>query len=337
MKRPEEGSIAPQFMILLLLVSSLTLGAGMLISETQLMQKKAIERDTEREKILVLLDTIYGDFYEDPTPDVDSADDPIQSWNGATRDGYAIAIRSLSSRLNPNFIRKNILQDTQLIRLLTPGKSPDDLQQLREDNGLSLRDDAYGDIFDNATFERYLSCYGWANINTIDEFSARSLAKLITGSDSVAEATRQKIVAAIRSDECIDRNKIAEILGSDYDSLYPFINAEPSMNVNFVDPDVFREILAYPGYKLESPLGKADMLLSLRSGDGVSEQDIVNVLGIDSKHRLYHYFGSITWFWEITIAGNNRQFVAIVVRYPPKNGTIDEKPTFGVIEARFVK
>jgi hypothetical protein len=108
------------------------------------------------------------------------------------------------------------------------------------------------------------------------------------------------------------------ILGTDYGDLFPFINAEPLMNINHIDPDLLRELLAYPDYGVDSPEGRLSEVLARRESEGIAREDIPLILGVPPGSPLTHYLGSITWFWEITVSGARKTLKTVLCGLPPE-------------------
>lgn len=334
-KSDDSGAIAPQFLIILFFVSALALGAGIFLSTVLTIERRSIAFDEERNEFYRIVTAVITDIRADQTPEVDGPDDPVWAWNDRSENGYTVKIRSLSSSLNPNFVRKNILEGTALLRLFKAGRTPDELQQFREDKGLFLSDTGYQDFFEKDIYQKYFSGYGWANVNLVDEFAVRSLATAITGSEMTGASVREKVRNLLSDGKVVNSNSLRSFLGGDYDSLFPFINAEPIMNVNFIDPVILKEIVSYPEYKVASPEIKAEELLAFRTKGGASEKDILNILGIDKDSRLFYFFGCITWFWEIRIQGKNETCVVVICRYPSEDTGLAKNAIFRTIEMRF--
>ncbi len=333
----ETGAIAPQFLLVLLFVSALSLGAGLFVSSILNTERRALQHDSQRKEMSRILEAVLKDLRSDQTPETDGTDDPVWAWNKKSDNGYTVSIRSLSSSLNPNFIRKDLVERTAIKNLFKDGKTVADLQQYREESGLSLSDTAYQNFFDTDNYTKYFSQYGWMNINLVDEFAAGSLITSITGVESTGNSFRGKIQLLLVFQTIVERSGLKEILGPDYGELFPYINAEPLMNVNFVDPFVLKEILSYPENKLATPDAKADALLALRATGGANTNDIQNILGIDKANRLFYYFGCVTWFWEIRIQGKGERCIAVVCRYPQEDLSVSKLPLFRTIELRYEK
>lgn len=329
------GSLAPQTLLMLFFISIIAIAAGKIASHVILTEQRAFARLELRGRMLNMRDSVLDALTEDASPEADTRRDPIWAWDGKREDGFIVSIRSLSSSLNPNFVRKELLDRTDLENLLIPGKTPDDLQQWREDNGLSLAYGGYSDFFLESDFDKYLSCYGWMNINVVDEFAARKFAIDITGSEAAGDGLRERVRNILTTQKPIEREKLSVALGSLYSDLYPFVNAEPLYNVNFIEPFVLEQILSYPEYKLKNPLGIAKSILSAQDSDGLTPEQLRGMLGIDKTHRLFYLLGTTTWFWEIRIQAPHEELVTVVCRLPPNHVSPNDKPIFNMIETRF--
>jgi hypothetical protein len=251
----------------------------------------------------------------------------------------------VSDRINPNFVRKNVFDKTRLSHLFRPGHNADDLQQFREDSGLHLEEGAFQDFFKDDMFKKYFSPYGWANINLTDEFAARSLGTALTGNPRKGETLREKIQMLLIDQRLMNSENLAAFLGASFGELYPFINTEPLMNINFVEKLILEELLAYPGYHIRRPQEICAELLDRRSRESINTEDLCMIMGIDKTNPLFCYFGCITWFWEITVVTDreNRKNIslrAVVCRLPSGTNPTDEypadhSPAYKIIERRF--
>jgi hypothetical protein len=329
------GFASAQFLFALFFLASLSMGTAFFLSSAIKIEEAARRTNAADAEIDAILQAILTDLYDDPSPEVNGTDDPVWLWNGKTENGYAIRVRSLSDRLNPNFVRKNIFEKTNLMGILNPETTPDGLQQFREDHGMSLVPQDYGEFFSPEIFEKYFSPYGWANINLIDEFAARQLTRSLTGSESTAEELRSKIQTLLIKGERVSGGNLRSFLGMDYDALFPFINAEALMNINLAEPLVLKAIISYPDYRISSAEIKYQELIARIEGEALDIQQLMEILDIDRTHPLLNYFGSITWFWEITITGNRRSCRTVLCRLPPEDPSLAEPAQFQIIEQRY--
>jgi hypothetical protein len=339
-KAGEAGYASLVFLFALFLCSALSLGAAAHIFSALSLAKHEKNEDLARKELEGLLHEAMGALMSDPSPDVNGVDDPIWLWNGRQTNGYSVAIDPKSDRINPNFTRKNIFEKTRLELLFRPGQNADKLQQFREDTGLRLGEEAFVDFFEEGIFKKYFSPYGWANINLIDEFAARQLASALTGDPAQGEAFREKIRLLLMERRLVSRETLPFVLGASQAEMHPFVNAEPLMNINFVEPLLLEELLAYDEYGIRRPEEKTSEILSRRETEGISAGDLSAILGIDQSNPLAHYFGSITWFWEIAITAekggaNAPSLRAVVCRLPPEAFPAETKPEYKIIERRF--
>jgi hypothetical protein len=339
-KNREGGYASPLFLFALFLCSALALGAASPVASALLQARHEKNKTAVRREMEGLLQEVIDSMAADPTPELNSFDDPLWLWNGRQERGYRIAIKPASDRINPNFTRKNIFEKTRLGLLFRPGTNADKLQQFREDAGLSLTEDAFDGFFSEEVYEQYFSPYGWANINLIDEFAARSLGAALTGEDARGEALREKIRMLLMERRRQNRETLALFLGASREELWPFVNTEPLMNINFVEPLILEELLSYDEHGIKRPEERSAEILSRREIGGIGAADLRSILGIDPSHPLAHYFGSITWFWEILITAENRDAVpaslkAVVCRLPPESFPAETAPVYTIIERRF--
>ncbi len=333
----EEGAVAPQFLAVILLSSVLAAGAAMILSQANGAVSRARKADERRANALAIVEEIEAGFLADTSPQIDSADDPGWNLDGTEERGFAIRIIPVSDRINPDFARKNLFDKTGLSGLFLPGASADSLQQYREDEGLQLADEAWVSFFAKEDYEAFFSVWGWANVNLVDEFAARSLATSLTGSKNAGENARQRIRRLLENQTIESPEGMRDFLGADYDALFPAFNAEPSMNVNFVNEEILREILAYPDYGIDNPGSRADSIVAARESGPLDGRDLGAALGVEPDNRILCYFGSVTWFREIRLTDESGTVSAIVARIPPEAGDSGAKPKYERMQLREYK
>jgi hypothetical protein len=336
----ESGYVSLSLLGIFVLLSAVAAGTSLWISAG----RRALERETKRREESTLMDALTAKIIEvlsgDPTPGVNSADDPVWEYNGKDIDGFVVTVYPLSDRLNINFVRKNILEKTRLSLLFAPGRNAGDLQQFREDKGLSLFIDDYAPFFAVDDVGAFFSCYGWANINLIDEFAARKLGRSITGSEAAGEELRAVIQKLLLDQEICGADKLKNLFGFNYAKLFPWINAEALININFAEPALLREIIGYEAYGIDHVSSRMAEIASRRE-TGIKAEDIPVILGINSnreEHALTQYLGAVTWFWEILVAaktpGGGERVRRTVVCRLPGTGSF-EKPLYKIIEQRY--
>lgn len=331
----ETGSIAPQFLALILFLIVAASALSYVIGYALLIEKKTIAGTTEMEAVSRVLLSFTETLEADDTPESDTPQDDVWEKNETEEEGFKIGLRSASSAVNPNYARTNLFDKTGLSRHFKSGTNAQGLQQYRDERGLSAAFSHYEDFFGKDTFNAFFTTYGFANINLLDEFAAEKLGTALTGTAEGGMRLRALIQKILSERRVITRENLEQTLGTDYPELYPYVNAEPEMNVNFAREETLNDILAYPDYGIENPEARANLIVAMRDSSGVTRSDLDSILGVDATHRLYHHFGCVTWFWEITLESEAASYRAIVSRLPAKDA--DEKTEFRIITIERIK
>jgi hypothetical protein len=331
----EAGYASVSLLGLLAFLSALAAGTSLWIGAARRVTEGEAARRADTARMDALAAEAITRLEADPSPELNSADDPVWELDGKTVEGFRVSIYPLSDRLNLNFVRKNVLEKTRLAVLFAPGKNPGDLQQFREDEGLSLFAEDYQPFFGAADIAPFFSCYGWANINLTDEFAARKLARSLTGSDAAAEEVRAKIQKLLMEQEICRPENLKSFLGFNYAHLFPWINVEPLININFASPALLRELAAYDAYEIDHVSARLAEIAARRDGGGIAREDIPVLLGLDraEEHPLTQYLGAVTWFWEITVSDAVRTRRTVVCRLPNENRTAGA--VYKIIEQRY--
>jgi hypothetical protein len=262
---------------------------------------------------------------KDPTPEADGLNDSVWELDGAEIDGIRLGVRDLSSGLNANFVRKGVFEKTELARLLAPGRTAQELQQYREDSGLSPFPGHYDSFFT-------IEALGDTSPPTVGEHQRQRRIRPafplrgFTGSEATAESFHAKIRSALADRRILAPSDLPGFLGIDFDALYPILNAEPAMNVNFVSPFILRQLLSYPDYALPDAETKAETLLAERERGEIDGRRLKELLAVEDNHPLLHYFGPVTWFWEITADRAGSRLTTVAARFPPAAASASGSP-----------
>ena len=332
------GSASVAALIVLMLLATLAAASGLLLGGLQDYQKRSADRSETRARLEGVAREIAALLAGDATPQADSLLDPVWASVGRAReDGLTVSLSDLSSLLNPNWIQKAFFTRTAIRDLLAPGAGPDLLQQRREDRGFSTEiASAYGDLFREGVLDEYFSGYGYANVNTTDEFSLRRLYQIRTKDSSGAERFHALIQEALAARRVIDRKGLEELLGAAYTSLYPLVNAEPGMNAHFVPAFLVRELLAYPDWGVPHPEDAFRVLVQRRQEVELTAEELRRIIGAPEASRVYQYLGTTTWFWRIRVSSGSggERLEVVVARLPPQG---EEPPRFVMVEERYVR
>ncbi len=328
MNRRQEGSASVLVLSVLLFLSALFLGAATFIQ----LAAHGLARSRRQEEEAQALRKAAGETVEallaDPTPFADAPTDPVWGWLALPRDdGLAISLEDVSSRLGPNWIRKELLQD---LGVLQTGHTAQEVQQFREDTGLhlNLRPD-YEAFIDPQELARQFTPYGWFNINLTDEFVLRKLFWQRSGDLQAAESFRIMVQQVRVQKRLIDPEMLPEFLGEEnYRLLFPVVNAEAPLNIHFVPEKVLEGLFRH----YEQPRQRMADLLSSRRGAELTVSALRALLG-DSTGQpspLAPFLGLKTWFWRIRVEGREQHLEWIMARLPREDGL----PEFRRVEER---
>jgi len=314
----QEGSATVLVLSVLIFLSALFLGAASFVELTV----HGLRRSQQQDELLraqrqAAAATVQA-MLDDPTPFADAPTDPVWSWLSQRRtDGLAVRLEDLSSRLGPNWIRKELLQDLGVLR---PGRTVQELQQFREDTGLhlNLRPD-YEPFIEAEELGRMFTPYGYFNLNITDEFVLRKL-HWQRGADLQAAESFRIMVQQVRVQKrIIDPKALQEFLGEEnHRLLFPVVNAEAAMNVHFVPEKVLEGLFRHYG----QPRENLARLLSTRQGAELTESLLQELLGdrTGQGSPLRPFLGLKTWFWRITVEGEVERLTWVVARVPREDG-----------------
>jgi len=197
----------------------------------------------------------------------------------------ALLVDDVSSRFNPNLLRKNFIEKTTLERFLKPGALVDALQEARVDGGLSIDIvAAYGDFFEAESLEAWFTPYTYASVNTDDEFALERLWVEATGDESGAasflEANRRQLEALT----LLSPGEFAAWYGVEAAALEPFVGAEPGLNVNLAEMEVLEAALSYPTYGIESPRAVAESLAAAARSRDLDRAALAAIAVLEEGH-----------------------------------------------------
>lgn len=323
----DDGAASIQALVVLCLMGAIIAASSYAIASSSriALLSSGGGRDPE---MLKLAASIVDAIQADSSPGADSPDD----LGFSTAESSGAELRDASSAINPNWIRKQPLEQTELGQLLLSSADSQALQQSRIDDGLSVAiEKRYAGFFVTEAFENRLCGYSYANVNSSDEFALERLFTETTGDASAASSFHASVQAALGDMRQFKSADLVALFGQYRESVGAVMTIEPQINVNFVDPFVLKALLSYPAYKIDSPTSGADAILSARRGGELSIERVAAILGLEKTHALFTYLGDDTWFWRITVKADTRSLEAIYARPLPIPGEpmpseTDKKP-----------
>ncbi len=322
----EKGSASVVILGVLLLLTVLFLSASFILSLSMRNLQRSSESDREKQMLLDEADRAVELLLEDPTPFADSPMDPVweQLKNPLNRE-ISVTLKDVSSFLGANWARKELLEKMDVLKI---GKTALEFQQFREDTGIHLKLSTFLDFIEEDYIEEYFTTYSYFNINISDEFVLRKLYFIRSSDLEEAEIFHTRVQNVRINKEHIENKDLKEFLGeTDYDLLFPIVNAEPVMNIHFIPEAVLKRLYAY--YKI--PEERADKIMVLRESSELPLEELSELIGKEYKESLlYHYLGVRTWFWEIKVTGNRMELNRIIARMPPEGEEV--RAEFRLIE-----
>jgi len=336
MRAGERGSASLSALLGLCIVALAGASAAILLGAVGRAAQRSDARSARRSELELIAREAVSRLALDPTPDADCARDPVWSWARLDRtDGAEVRISDLSSALDANWVQKSLLLRTGMSELLSPGGA-DELQQRRVSSGFSADiGGAYGDLFGVGALERYFTGYGYANVNTTDEFALRELYRMRTGDADGAELFHRRIQEALESGRIFDPRDLPALFGEAYPQLFPVMNAEPALNVHFLDPGLLLKLLSHPAWHVPDPAGVAEKIEERRESVELTAAELGRIIGAPEESRLHQYLGVVTWFWLVSVSRRGERIELVVARLPSASG--GPSPRLLVVEERYSK
>ncbi len=342
-KCKEEGSTTVLILGILLFLSVFSLGTYLLLQFTMKEVSRSENIERNREVLVKEAERVVTILLEDKTPYADSATDLIWDYiKKPDNEEVSITLKDLSSYYGLNWIRKEILDHSGLLRRK---KSSSEFQQYRLDTGIHLDlNPIFLDFFTEQNLVNYFTPYNYFNINICDEFILESLFIIRIGDKEKAELFRQKIQNLWKDSEpgnpeMIEPVILKSFMGLDYYELFPVVNAEPVINIHFVPVDIIYQLFSYHYHDISR--NKVDFLINNRDSHEWSMEDLKVIIGEKYKSTfLHHYLGVITWFWQIDVRliddePTSMKLKWIIARIPQEMDG-DMKKEFRLIEEEFL-
>ncbi|MBN2658741.1 MAG: hypothetical protein JXR86_16920 [Spirochaetales bacterium] len=335
----QSGYSSVSALILLLFLSTLALGV-IGYSRSAANQYLRIEALYERREILeTAMEELIARMSSDPTPDADAPSDPVWSWIENRSAGEPqVKLEDISSRFNLNFMRTAMLENSSFSSMMINGKSPEDLKQNRGERGFATDlAEGYGEYFSEEDLRKYFTVYSYANLNVTYEDSLKKLyeIRIDEGGALLFLSEIQSLIATLIM---ADEQEMDRILGAEKERLYPLINIEPLINVNFAEEEILKAVLYYP-YRGTTHEKAGDFLEIIRAERSVLEIDgdrLSEILPDEEEYlRIRQYLGTRTWFWKASVEYEEAELTVIFARLPEDREREGGIP-FRIIEWQFL-
>ena len=253
---------------------------------------------------------VWQQLNADPTPESHSPNDPVWNFVKTYNGLYALEFHDVSSRLNPNWMRTALFEHTKLKNLIVSGEMPDQIRDRRLEIGFVANPGIWEETFGVNNLNRFFTIYSNANVNVTYEASLEELYRLRV-SDAGAEAFRGRIQKGLMDGKIWSRDELHDLLGLEAGKLYPVVNAEPLMNVHFIDSFLLECLLSYPYRQepLENPGLIAQTILEKRNSVEILPEDLRRIIQPNENQlRVLEYLGTRTSVFVLTVSqGDYRQ------------------------------
>lgn len=322
----EAGSLGIQTAVIILFCSIIAAAALAFLAFTAKgveRERRQADRAALRAGLARAVEAAMAAIEADPSPGSDSPLDPAYSTAGF--EGAEVKIAEESSLLNPNWVRKGILEDTPLSGILKPGVSPSDLQQYREDKGISQNASHYADFLDPEQAKRFMGAYSYPVIGAVDEFALRRYCLDATGDRAAADSIFASAQSQATAGKALDGAGLRALLGVNYEPLSALITDQPQMNVNFVPEKILRAIVSYSAWAIPDSSKKWQSIALTRESAAVSQEVLDGILKVKADHPIRAYLGVRSWFWRIDAAKDGIRVEAIAARRLPYDPAKSEK------------
>ncbi len=328
------GFSSLEFIVTLFFLSLILIALGIFLRVSDLTISKRTQGKSDKEQIDNVLNSIFEEIKKDHTPNVDSKMDSVWKLNDTNVDGFDISIKSLSGLINLNYVPKDILVNTNLVSAFDSTESIEKIKNLIEENGMINSYEEISDLISEEKFNENFTLNGYLNFNVTDEIPLAFIGNNITNSYFGDELANKRKSLRNNKQFIQSETEFNMLCGIHYDDITPYINLNPTLNINFMSEEVLKSFLTYPQFKLSNALQKANTIISLRDSKEITQEELISILGISKNHELYYYIGSKTWFWQIHITGKNTSCNVILAR-DPEEGTLGE-PKFYLIEKKWI-
>ncbi len=313
-------------MMVLFILSLFLLGLGTAISLTGNYYRKSEAKDQTRRELEREVSRIIEHLKDDPTPQSDSAVDPVQEYIDEEGGKYLyLKLTDVSSRINPNWVRPQFMKKTAFKRFFLSGVTPEDFAEQRNKKGFTLdMEDGYSKVLEVHALKSYFTPYGFANVNTAYEYVLQDLYADLTGDTSGAEVFHTFIARALLEKRIITAKELASAALRQYKTIYPVISTLPQMNVHFIPEFILQQVLSYPygGKAIKNSSSIVDAVLAERNEREITPEELHTLIPAEKglQMRIFQYLGTKTWFWKVEIASKHAAAEAVIVCFPSRKG-----------------
>ncbi|MBN2443104.1 MAG: hypothetical protein JXJ04_17220 [Spirochaetales bacterium] len=353
----EKGSSSIVVLAIVMFLSTVFL-AMVIFVQTSLLVEMENKKATELRKLLIeeaqeVVTLLQEDLDERES---DSSNDPVWDYVNTNDD---IELKDVGSYLNPNWIDPSVFEHINKTLLPAPRRvfknltesGFSELTTFWDEEGIQLNlAEGYKDFFEEEVIEEFMTPYTYFNINLCFEYVLKKLCEVRTGSENDSIDFHSAI-----KEKLLQRKVILDQYGPNgieqwflktnginpglLKKMFPVLNANPVLNVNFAPEEIIRSLLSYKPFGIQNPNYVADRIINKREDDknkkGLTTKDLKTIIDPNDKlkypgPRIFHYLGTITNFWEIKVTIGEASLRWIIARVPGLKQSDD--PYYKLIE-----
>ncbi len=247
-------------------------------------------KNLEKEIYEFIKQSSYFDFYE----------------RTFKKDSITFVIESLNKKINPNFLNDEYLE------IFT---DPRDFETFNKENADGILYD-FSELKTETDYSDFFSSFPSLNINLCNKKVLENYMKIMKTEPFFI---LEKIGNMRKKKQLILNDAILkEVLGVNYDILFPFLNCAPPVDVRYADEKILKKILRPDKIGTKNAL-LYDELLLLRNRSGNIDSEFLRLISrIDTKAA--NLLGCRTYFWKITAFNEKHSFSETVYVSPSSDG-----------------
>lgn len=330
MLNKKEAFSSLEFLITLFVLLILAIGFSFFITTSHRNIAKRTQSIGEKETIDIVLDEVYKKIKEDNTPESDSRFDPIWDLDDTYIDGYHVSINALSGKINLNYINPNIFTNSGFRSTLNDNSLINSLKNVLDEKLLYTYEDVK-EYISKENFDKFFTFYGFANINTIRDTALEMLVNKISNSFFGNEMVNRRKSLFRNKQYFQTETEFNMFCGIYYSEIFPYINIQPQLNVQFIEEEALRWLLE--SFNVSGSNQKANTLINLRNAQEIKEENLLSILGISKSDEVYYHLGCKTYAWQFTISG--RYLSCQIVLYRDITESSMNKPKFYIVEKKW--
>ena len=328
----KDGYSTLQFLVSLIIICIFYGVIGLYLKSFSSRIYKEKQSLNEEKEINKLFNTIISDIKNDNTPDSNSRHDLFAKWNDKSINNLNVKIDNLSGKININSFPKDILEKTDLKKLFIDSSAS--IYQIYESQVLFSDFTQLSQYITLENYEKYFTTFGWFNYNSSDDTRFELLLNQLKINSITLLDRRKELLSTKQYIQSYTQLKMNT--GTQFTEVFPYINLEAPINVNYIDQEVLKNILSYPSFNIKGAVSKAQTIASLRENQEITQEMLSNILELKKNNPLYYFLGTKTYFYKIRIEGKSKQCDFYIAREITDIDSYKNTPKYYLIKKSWI-